>query len=139
MVEVGVDISNATIVMVEDAERFGLAQLHQFRGRVGRGEHQSFCFVFSNSRNPRAIERLKSFENILDGFKLAEIDLKNRGAGDMFGTIQSGYNELRMASYSDAQLIQEAAEAAKIVAKEIENYPAIKEKVGQFLEHKHLE
>ncbi|MFA7244060.1 MAG: ATP-dependent DNA helicase RecG [Patescibacteria group bacterium] len=139
VVEVGVDIPNATIMMIEDAERFGLAQLHQFRGRVGRGEHQSFCFVFSSTQNPRAIERLKSFENILDGFKLAEQDLKNRGAGDMFGTIQSGYNELRMASYSDIELIDEAAEGAKIVTNNIEKYPAVMEKIDEFLTHKHLE
>jgi ATP-dependent DNA helicase RecG len=134
-----VDIPNATIMMIEDAERFGLAGLHQFRGRVGRAEHQSFCFVFSSSRNPKAIERLKSFENILDGFKLAEIDLRNRGAGDMFGTIQSGYNELRMASYSDIELIDEASEAAKSIASEINKYPLIKNKIGEFMEHKHLE
>lgn len=139
VVEVGVDIPNATIMMIEDAERFGLAQLHQFRGRVGRAEHQSFCFVFSGSRSPKAIERLKSFENILDGFKLAEIDLRSRGAGDMFGTIQSGYNELRMASYSDVELIDEVSEAARSIASEINKYPLIKAKIGEFLEHKHLE
>ena len=140
VVEVGVDIPNASIMMIEDAERFGLAQLHQFRGRVGRGEHQSYCFVFSNSRSSNSTERLKSFENISDGFKLAEIDLQNRGAGQVFGKIQSGHFDFIHADIGDRILVKKASEAAgDLVAEGIEEHPKTKAKLENIEDTRHFE
>ncbi|MCL5410296.1 MAG: ATP-dependent DNA helicase RecG [Patescibacteria group bacterium] len=142
VVEVGVDVPNATVMMIEDADRFGLAQIHQFRGRVGRAEHQSFCFLFSPTINSRAIKRLKDLEVTSDGFKLAEIDLETRGPGAVFGTEQSGLLDLKMASFSDRMLIEEASSAAKSITEddpELKEHPLIKERVKDFLQNKHLE
>ena len=117
VVEVGIDVANATVMMIEGADRFGLAQLHQFRGRVGRGEHKSYCILLSDSPSAAAQERLSALENIRDGFKLAEADLELRGPGDFFGTRQSGMPALRMAQLSDRQMLETAREeAGRIIA-----------------------
>jgi len=139
VVEVGVDVPNAAVMIIEDAERFGLAQIHQFRGRVGRAEHQSYCFLFSNTQSEKALQRLKSLEAVSDGFKLAEIDLETRGPGVIFGTEQSGLLDLKMASFSDRILIEEASAAAKVIAPEIKSYPKLLEKLSEFTASKHME
>lgn len=139
VVEVGVDIPNATVMMIEDAERFGLAQIHQFRGRVGRGEHQSFCFLFSNSGGAKVRERLEGLERISDGFRLAQLDLEQRGPGAIFGTEQSGLLDLKMASLSDLELIEKASRGAKKVAGEIDKHPDLKRKLSEQFLTKHLE
>ncbi len=142
VVEVGVDVPNASIMMIEDAERFGLAQLHQFRGRVGRGEHQSFCFLFSNSASQNSLQRLKRMEETSDGFKLAEFDLKNRGAGDIFGLKQSGFIDIRFADLSNADLVRKSSVSAqKIVSKDpsLLKYNKLKEKMKKFEQFKHFE
>ncbi len=108
VIEVGIDIPNATIMIIEDAERFGLAQLHQFRGRIGRGDKESFCFLFSNAESELAIERLKFFSKNTDGFKIAEYDLESRGPGEVYGIRQSGILNLRFANLSDAKMIEKA-------------------------------
>jgi ATP-dependent DNA helicase RecG len=105
VVEVGVDIPNASVVLIEGANRFGLAQLHQFRGRVGRGAHQSFCLLISEADPKTPDVRLKAMEETQDGFVLAEKDLEIRGPGEFLGTRQSGFGELRMAKVTDVPLI----------------------------------
>lgn len=119
VIEVGIDVPNATIMIIEGAEHFGLSQLHQFRGRVGRGEHQSYCFLFTNKETPQATHRLKAMTEHQSGFKLAEIDLELRGPGEIYGARQSGIPDLKMASLSDSKVIAQArATAEKIIAED---------------------
>jgi ATP-dependent DNA helicase RecG len=112
VVEVGIDVPNATVMLIEGANRFGLAQLHQFRGRVGRGEHPSYCLLVTDSPKPNGDERLQAVESTQDGFVLAEKDLQMRGPGEFLGTRQSGLPELRMAKLTDLPLIEMARREA---------------------------
>ncbi len=116
VIEVGVDVPNATVMLIENASRFGLAQLHQLRGRVGRGAHQSYCLLVDTPRTDAARERLRIIESILDGFQLAEEDLRMRGCGEFFGTRQSGLPELRIGDpFSDIELMRLARDEARRV------------------------
>jgi ATP-dependent DNA helicase RecG len=118
LVEVGVDVPNATLMTIENGERFGLSQLHQLRGRIARGTYPGFCCVFAAPQSEEAQERLKAFEASSDGFQLAEIDFRLRGPGDLFGTRQHGLPPLRVADLQrDAELLAEARrDAAELVA-----------------------
>jgi len=113
VVEVGIDIPNATVMLVEGADHFGLAQLHQFRGRVGRGEHQSYCLLLADSPSFEGEQRLKVIETTDDGFLLAEEDLKMRGPGEFFGTRQSGLPDLKVAQIGDTRVLEQARRAAQ--------------------------
>jgi ATP-dependent DNA helicase RecG len=145
IIEVGIDVPNASIIAIEGAERFGLAQLHQFRGRVGRSEYQSYCLLFPSQENiasGKTIDRLSAMEKYNDGFSLAKMDLKLRGAGDLYGSNQSGFNELQIASLFDYELIKRSnEEAAKIIQAdpELKNYPLLKKELGNWEKLIHLE
>jgi len=123
VVEVGIDIPGATIMVIEAAERFGLAQLHQLRGRVGRSDLKSYCLLFSNIKYSK---RLRAMETMYSGFELAELDLKLRGPGEIFGYAQSGFPELKVASWNNFELIKKAKDVAFDVIEDPKKYPRIK-------------
>lgn len=116
VVEVGMDVPNAAIMIIENAERYGLSQLHQLRGRIGRGKFQSVCILISAAQNPESVERLKVFKSTIDGFAIADADLKLRGPGDFFGQRQHGLPQLKIAGMSmDMELLREAQKCARRV------------------------
>ncbi|MFA4942666.1 MAG: ATP-dependent DNA helicase RecG [Patescibacteria group bacterium] len=146
VIEVGIDVPNASIMIIEGADRFGLAQLHQFRGRVGRDRYQSYCFLFpkadEDQQNKKSLKRLEALVKHQDGFLLAKEDLKLRGAGEIYGLIQSGYPEIKIASLFDYELIKQAQDEAELLIAqdpELNQYPLIKEKLGDFNKQVHLE
>ena len=119
VIEVGIDVANATVMMIENAERFGLAQLHQLRGRVGRGKHQSYCIFMTGLKAKETKERLDILNKSNDGFKIASEDLRLRGPGDLFGIRQSGLMDFRLGDvYQDAKILQKANEAADLLIQE---------------------
>lgn len=131
VVEVGIDIPNATVMMIEAADRFGLAQLHQLRGRVGRGDKQSYCLLFTENTSQRTTERLKAMETSHSGAELAELDLRLRGPGDIYGTSQHGMPRLKVATFSDFELIEKAKQAAEDTFEKIGEYPKLEERLKQ--------
>lgn len=128
VIEVGVDVPNATIMLIEGAERFGLSQLHQFRGRVGRGDKQSYCFLCTSPDAQGSYQRLKAMVDYSDGFKLAEIDLKLRGPGEVYGIRQSGIPDLKIATLTNGVLVVRVRKAAEhmIEKDKLNEYPALK-------------
>ncbi len=135
VIEVGIDVPNASVILIEDAERFGLAQLHQLRGRVGRGQHKSYCALVSKAEGAEAGERLRALEATQSGFELAEKDLELRGPGDFLGTRQSGLPDLRVALLSDMETLATARNAAQsLFAKDptLISYPQLPRQVEQF-------
>jgi ATP-dependent DNA helicase RecG len=142
VVEVGVDIPNASIMIIEGAERFGLSQLHQFRGRVGRGKHQSYCFLFTSENVADSTRRLNAMEKTNDGFKIAKEDLKLRGPGQFLGTMQSGLPDIAMESLSDIKSIQAARlEAQRIIAFDanLKKFPLLKNQLEKLESIAHWE
>lgn len=135
VVEVGIDIPNTTIMLIEGSERFGLAQLHQLRGRVGRGDKQSYCLLFAKNTSRISYQRLKAMEKESSGLVLAEIDLKMRGPGEIYGIKQHGFLDLKIASISDFALVQKTREAAGIIIKEsglnLKKYPLLKKELQE--------
>jgi ATP-dependent DNA helicase RecG len=135
VIEVGIDVPNASVIMIEDAERFGLAQLHQLRGRIGRGEHKSYCALVSKAEGAEAAERLRALEATQSGFDLAEKDLELRGPGDFLGTRQSGLPDLRVALLSDMETLMTARTAAQTLFAQdptLLTYPQLARQVEQF-------
>lgn len=128
VVEVGIDIPNATIMAIEASERFGLAQLHQLRGRVGRGDKKSYCLLFSDIKNSR---RLNAMTTTSSGFELAELDLKLRGPGEIFGTRQHGFPELKIANWSEAELIKQTKELAQAIVNNPKRYKPLQSQISQ--------
>jgi ATP-dependent DNA helicase RecG len=142
VVEVGVDVPNATIMVIEGAERFGLSQLHQFRGRVGRGEHRSYCFLFTESNSEKTQKRLQALVDYQDGFTLSQMDLKLRGSGDMYGTAQKGFPQFQVASLFDYELMKKARDAAKLIIEkdpDLKKYPALAGKIEEEKQKIHWE
>ena len=142
VVEVGVNVPNATVIIIEGAERFGLAQLHQLRGRVIRSSHQAYCFIFADAKSDKTIARLKALKTAKNGFELAELDLTLRGAGELRGTKQWGITDLGMEAIKNLKMVEAArAEAARLIEQdpELATYPLLKQKVHQKASEFHFE
>jgi ATP-dependent DNA helicase RecG len=133
VIEVGVDVPNATVMLIEDADHFGLAQLHQLRGRVGRSEHQSYCYLLMSENKPPT-RRLREIEKSNDGFYLSEVDLQLRGPGEIYGTMQHGDLNLQIANLADTKLITRVAKSAEwfIANKNLANFPELREHVMKY-------
>ena len=133
VIEVGVDVPNATVMIIEGAHRFGLAQLHQFRGRVGRSNHQSYCFLFSGDDQAQNNPRLQAITKSNNGFELAEMDLQIRGSGDLYCTQQSGYG-FRIASLANLDMVKKSRDYALKLLNgnlELNSYPLLKQKIDK--------
>ena len=133
VVEVGVDVPNATVMVIEEAQRFGLAQLHQLRGRVGRGEHQAYCYLLPGSATEDDNERLAAMTTTDSGFDLAELDLKLRGPGDMLGTRQSGF-EVSITGLTNPELLKAARESARSLLEkdpDLKKVPALRKRLAE--------
>ncbi|EKD58467.1 MAG: hypothetical protein ACD_56C00117G0002 [uncultured bacterium] len=142
VVEVGIDIPNASVIIIEDADRFGLSQLHQFRGRVGRGEHQSYCFLFTSSGTSKAKERLRAMVKYSSGFDIAEEDFKLRGPGEFFGTRQSGIPDEAMRHITNVKLIEIASDYAEQTLADsptLSKHPLLQKELEKFQQDIHLE
>ena len=142
VVEVGINVPNATIIIIEGAERFGLAQLHQLRGRVIRSSYQPYCLVFAESRSQKTAERLKALTSAKNGFELAEYDLKIRGAGELGGGKQWGVSDIGMEALKNIKMVEAArTESQKIIAEspDFEKYPLVAEKINEQAKHVHFE
>jgi len=129
VVEVGVDIPNATIMVIEAADRFGLAQLHQLRGRVGRGDKKSYCLIFSQTQSQKAAKRLSALTKMSSGFELAQLDLDLRGPGEILGIRQHGFSTLKIASFSDYQMIKNTKDVAEETFKKPKTYKKLYKKI----------
>lgn len=135
VIEVGIDVPNASLIIIEDADRFGLAQLHQLRGRVGRGQHASYCALVSKGQSANAEERLVALQESNDGFVLAQKDLDMRGPGDFFGTQQSGLPDLRVAHLTDVELVSQSQNAANELLSDdptLREYPQLSRQIERF-------
>ncbi len=142
VIEVGIDVPNATIMLIMGTECFGLAQLHQFRGRVGRGNYQSYCFLYTESNSKTTRERLNAMVDCNNGFKLAEIDLKLRGPGEMFGRNQSGFPDLAMNALKDSKMLKNIQNEAKLLFAtdpEFKKHPLFLKKYKEFVKKIHME
>ncbi len=143
VVEVGVDIPNATVMFIEGAERFGLAQLHQLRGRVGRGDHQSYCYLHPSGRlSELARKRLIAVVGCQNGFQLADKDLELRGPGNIFGTEQSGFEAFKLGTYADRELLYKAKDHAEWILTDdptLKKWPSLSERVEEYIEEVHFE
>ena len=142
VVEVGIDIPNATVIIIEDAERFGLSQLHQFRGRVGRSQQQSYCFLLTGSHTVKAKLRLGALEKTNSGFEIAEADLKMRGPGEFLGLRQSGLPDIAMEHLGNVKLIEISRQKALELLKKspsLLKYPLLKKELKKFATNIHLE
>jgi ATP-dependent DNA helicase RecG len=134
LVEVGVNVPNATVIVIEGAERFGLSQLHQLRGRVIRSNHQAYCYVFSETKSDKSMDRLKALKTAKNGFELAEFDLAQRGAGELYGRKQWGLSDLAMEALKNVKMVEAARAEAKdilISDKNLQHHPLLAEKIAQ--------
>ena len=145
VIEVGIDVPNSTVMLIENAERFGLAQLHQLRGRVGRGKYQSYCIFMSASKSKETKERLDILNKSNDGFFIASEDLRLRGPGDLFGIRQSGILDFKLGDvFQDSQVLQQASKAANLILEEDpqlekEKYQSLKQQVQKIIQGGMLE
>lgn len=139
VVEVGVNVPNATMIIIEGAERFGLAQLHQLRGRVIRSSHQAYCWLFADSKSEKTTERLKAIKTAKNGFELSELDLKLRGAGELAGAKQWGITDLGMEAIKNIKMVEAAREEAGVLVKKLEKLPTLLERVEKKQVETHFE
>ena len=141
VIEVGVSVQNATVMIIEGGERFGLSQLHQFRGRVQRSTHQPYCYIFANTRSEKTLERLKTIKKVSNGFELAEFDLKFRGAGEILGNKQSGVSDLAMESIKNLKMVEAARNEAQIMAKNetYKKYKSLNKKLEKIKQKVYME
>jgi ATP-dependent DNA helicase RecG len=130
VVEVGVNVPNATVIIIEGGERFGLSQLHQLRGRVIRGNHQAYCYVFTESQSDKTIDRLKALATAKNGFELSEIDLQLRGAGELYGGKQWGISDVAMEAIKNIKMVEAARKESRAMIESdptLSQYPLIKQ------------